>query len=559
MPQLAESELTARPHNLGSSEATVVCDRGWTLQYASPAAAAILGIPPELLHPGVNFLHLVLEAEGHQHGLSALLQSALESLDGATLLKSSLRSSFRAENDTVTQVDLHSIDRELFAVSLRSKMTPADRNIDALNRDALTGVGSRCFFQNQLLTKLSELATGTVESAAVILLDLDRFKMVNDTLGHSVGDDLLRLVSQRIRTEIAGNGVLARMGGDEFALLLAPSPPQQELDRLLSRLIDLVQRTYLIDGHVVHIGASIGIALAPQDSNDPRQLEKLADLALYDSKRRGRGMYSFFRPEMEKRAQDRRDLELELRKALVLRQFELHYQPEIDATTQSIMGLEALLRWRHPQRGLLMPGEFLAVAEEIGMASPLGEWVLKTICQEAKRWPKAIRFAVNISPRQFEGPDFVASVQRALLSAGIAAERIDIELTEDILLGNSSSVLATVQSLRSLGVRVTLDDFGTGVASLSQLVRLPFDKIKIDRSLIASNGGCAQNRAIIRAISALGSTLGISTLAEGVETQQHLEQVRAQGCHTVQGFYYSEAVPSTDLPNLFQRFVARSE
>ena len=431
--------------------------------------------------------------------------------------------------------------------------------ITTVYKDHLTGIGNRALFEDCLDRVSLRLTTGELDSAIVFFLDLDRFKIVNDTLGHAIGDDLLCLVSERLNKELGSSGTLARMGGDEFAILIAPSPDEEAVRKLAKRFIDLVQRTYLIEGHVVHVGASIGIALAPKDGTTRKQLLKRADLALYESKASGRGLFNFFASAMEDKAERRRALETDLRKALVLRQFEMHYQPQIDAGTRKITGLEALLRWRHPKRGLVLPSEFIALAEEIGMSIPIGEWVLKTICQEAKRWPTHLTVATNVSPHQFEMSDFAASIQRALVAAGIEGNRIEVEVTEDLLLRNAPSVPSTLEALNKMGVRVILDGFGTGVASLGQLVKLPFSKIKIDSSLISLQNENVSNRAIVRAISALGYTLGISTLAEGVESKEHLAHVQSEGCQTVQGFYYSEAVPASELGEFFLQLETASD
>lgn len=413
--------------------------------------------------------------------------------------------------------------------------------------DYLTGLASRERFEEELGRALKEVQTSRYKNACVLFLDLDRFKRVNDTLGHAVGDDLLRLVSDRLRGELDPEDVLARLGGDEFAILLAPSPDRTSLEQLSQRLIDLVQRTYLIEGHVVHVGTSIGIALSPEHGDSAKELLRRADLALYDSKNRGRGAFTFFNPELESKAMSRRALEMELRKAIVLRQLAVFYQPQVSVEKGEVTGFEALLRWRHPERGLLLPADFMPLAEEIGMTIPIGEWVLRTVCSEAKRWSDEFVFAVNISAQQFEDPAFPPSVRRALAKAGLQGPRLEIEVTEDILLRNDPSVPGTLDALREMGVLVTLDDFGTGVASLSQLAKLPFDKIKIDRSLVTLQRENPKNRAIIRAISALGQSLVIRTHAEGVESLDHLEQVRLDGCHSVQGFFYSEAVPAEQL------------
>jgi diguanylate cyclase (GGDEF)-like protein len=413
--------------------------------------------------------------------------------------------------------------------------------------DYLTGLVSRECFEYELRRSLEEVQAGRHPDACLFFLDLDRFKRVNDTLGHAVGDDLLRLVSERLRGELDPENILARLGGDEFAILLTPAPSRSSLEQLSQRLIELVQRTYLIEGHVVHVGTSIGIALCPEHGVSAKELLRRADLALYESKNRGRGAFTFFVPEFEYKALNRRGLETDLRKAIVLRQLAVFYQPQVSVETGGVIGFEALLRWRHPDRGLLLAADFMGLAEEIGMTSPICDWVLRTVCAEAKKWPHELVFAVNVSAQQFEDPAFPSSVRRALAKANLQGRRLEVEVTEDILLRNDPSVPGTLSALRELGVLVTLDDFGTGVASLSQLAKLPFDKIKIDRSLISLQREDPKNRAIVRAISALGQSLGIRTHAEGVESINHLEQVRLDGCHSVEGFFYSEAVLAEEL------------
>ena len=418
--------------------------------------------------------------------------------------------------------------------------------------DFLTGLATRERFEEELQRTAAEVEDGRVEDACLLFLDLDRFKRVNDTLGHAVGDDLLRLVSERLRSELRPGGVLARLGGDEFAILLAPAPDRAALQQLSQRLIDLIQRTYLIEGHVVHVGASLGIALCPEHGLSAKELLRRADLALYDSKNRGRGAFTFFVEEFEARALSRRTLETELRKAIVLRQLAVFYQPQVSVETGEVTGFEALLRWRHPKRGLLFPADFMPLAEEIGMTVSIGEWVLKSVCAEAKKWAESCGVGGVVGGPPLGGPTFPQAGGRALVKAGLEGRRLEIEVNEDVLLRNDPAVPSTLRNLRELGVLVTLDDFGTGVASLSQLAKLPFDKIKIDRSLIAMQQEDPRNRAIIRAISALGQSLGIRTHAEGVESLEHLEHVRLGGCDSVQGFLYSEAVPAEQLEPLMK-------
>jgi diguanylate cyclase (GGDEF)-like protein len=447
------------------------------------------------------------------------------------------------------EAELHLVQQSWTLSLLISRaQAGSHRSRRSQDEDTLTGAANRAFFDATLDAALE--ISGPTDRLTVLFLDLDRFKAVNDTLGHAVGDLLLRTVGDRLRTALRQSDLLARLGGDEFGILLQSELTQAELTELSRRLIDLLQRPYLIDGHIINIGASAGIASAPEDGTTRDQLLRSADLALYHSKATGRGTFTFFAPFLQERAQERRAMEFALRKALILKQFELHYQPQIDVEKQTIIGLEALLRWKHPERGLLLPGDFLKLAEEIGLASAIGQWVVKTACKDAAGWSQEITVAVNVSAQQFESPTFSESVQQALTKAGISGERLEIEVTEEILQRDNDRVRSTLEELKEMGVHVAIDSFGTGLASLSQLVKFPFNKIKIDRSLIGSSQNDTRSRAVLRAISALGQTLGIQTLAEGVETSDQLANVRAEGCSTVQGFYYSRAVPEHDLAEL---------
>ncbi len=414
---------------------------------------------------------------------------------------------------------------------------------DDVFQDHLTGVANRRYYERRLDDALrASKAAG--EITTVLLLDLDRFKAVNDSLGHAVGDALLRLVSQRMMSVLRDGDTLARMGGDEFGIILGPA---SDASQLAARLVDLVQRTYLVEGCPVNIGVSIGIATGPKDGGERSGLLKSADLALYQAKAIGRSCFVFFEPEMHARAQVRRSTELELRKALALRQFELHYRPQIDVLTTSLQGLEAVLQWRHPTRGLLPPSAFIPLAEEIGMILPIGEWVLKAVCREASRWPHDVTVSASVSPLQFESERFIAAMKQALDATGVPGNRLELTVTESILLRDGRSVLHALNSLRSMGVKVAIDSFGTGIASLSQMVDFPLDKIKIARSLVEEGGTGARERAIVRAIAALGASLGISTLVEGVSTREHLARIQMDGCSSVQGYLESHVVPASEL------------
>ncbi len=440
--------------------------------------------------------------------------------------------------------------------------------IELAMRDPLTGLANRQLFQERAGAALASVSSGAAAAPAdgaqeaaqhaVLLVDLDRFKAVNDTLGHPIGDGLLRLVSKRLHSLLRQQDIVARLGGDEFALMITPAPNAAGLGQLAKRIIDVLGRPYLVDGHLVNIGASIGIAVAPQDGQACDELLRSADLALYASKNTGRSRHSFFDGSMDARARARRALEIDLRKALALREFELHYQPQINLETNAVVGFEALLRWRHPERGLVSPLEFIPLAEEIGLIVPLGEWVLREACQEATRWPDSVSVAVNVSPFQFEDPDrLTRMIAASLASSGLPGSRLEIEITESVLLRNERSVLKSLHQLRAMDVRVAMDDFGTGYSSLSQLHSFPFDKIKIDRSFVNNTGDAAGQNAIIRAITALGVSLGMATIAEGVETPDQLLRIRAEGCTSVQGYLFSRPVPLDQVDGLIAAFPGR--
>ncbi len=438
----------------------------------------------------------------------------------------------------------------LFEPAPRSEAEAVQVNEFAL-RDSLTGLASRQYLED-IVGKLC--ARRPEEPVTLFLIDLDRFKAVNDTLGHPAGDALLRLVAERLKAAVRKDDIVARLGGDEFAVIIHPATTAEETVAIANRVLDLIQRTYLIEGQLVNIGASIGIANAPEHGNHYAPLMRSADLALYHSKSSGRATYHFFEDHMERRAQARRTSELELRRALALRQLELFYQPQVDTVNNRLVGFEALLRWRHPERGMIPPGEFLPIAEEIGVIVPIGDWVLRTACREAAKWPADITIAVNASPLQFDAGNFAECVKRALATTGLPGDRLEIEITEGIMLRNDETVLKTLHELRAMNVRIAMDDFGTGYASLSQLARFPFDKIKIDRSLAGFDGDNPKQRSIVRAITALGQSLGVDTLAEGVEDEHQLARLKLDGCTSVQGYFFSRPVPTSQLNQILEKF-----
>ncbi|NJO21786.1 MAG: EAL domain-containing protein [Sphingomonadales bacterium] len=414
--------------------------------------------------------------------------------------------------------------------------------------DALTDLPNRTLFAERVNAALQRLSKG--ERIAVLSLDLDRFKHVNDTLGHPVGDALLKVVAERLRRAVREGDTVARLGGDEFAVVQLAAPQLEGVTDLAQRIIDVLSAPYEIEGQQMVIGTSVGIAIAPTDGDTVAALLKSADVALYRAKTDGRGRYRFFETGMDAAMQARRQLELDLRAALVNGEFELHYQPIVGIATQEVTGFEALLRWRHPDRGLVSPASFIPLAEEVGLIVPIGEWVLRQACGDAAPWPNDITVAVNLSPAQFKSARLAETVLLALAASGLQPHRLELEITEGVLLVEHETTLGVLHQLRSLGVKIAMDDFGTGYSSLSYLRSFPFDKIKIDRSFIQGMAQDESSSAIVRAVVGLSSRLGMTTTAEGVETAKQLDEVRAEGCTEVQGFYFSAAKPASELSGL---------
>ncbi|MBX9588453.1 MAG: PAS-domain containing protein [Hyphomonadaceae bacterium] len=414
--------------------------------------------------------------------------------------------------------------------------------------DALTGLANRVLLNDKLEQALTRVKRG--DMVAVHLLDLDHFKNVNDTLGHPAGDKLLQDAACRLRALVRETDTIARMGGDEFAILQVAINQPADATALAQRVIESVSQPYEIDGRQVLIGTSVGIAIGPADGLASDQLMRNADLALYRAKDDGRGTYRFFEPDMDAQMRERRAMEYDLREALAAGEFELYYQPVVHLETNKISGFEALVRWRHPERGMVAPGAFIGLAEEIGFIVPLGEWVVRQACATAARWPEHIRISVNLSPVQFKNPGLVQVVLNALAASGLAADRLELEITESALLEDSDATLATLYRLRELGVRIAMDDFGTGYSSLAYLQSFPFDRIKIDRSFIKDIADGVGSLNIVRAMTALAKGLGMETTAEGVETTEQMDTVRSEGCTEMQGYLFSRPRPVSELDDL---------
>ena len=417
--------------------------------------------------------------------------------------------------------------------------------------DGLTDLPNRVLLRERIEEAL--VRVGRSGQIAILCLDLDHFKDINDTLGHPIGDALLTTVARRLAAVVRDGDTVARLGGDEFAIIQVGAEQPKGARALAERVIEAIGQPCLVEGHQIATAVSIGIALAPSDGSDTAHLLKAGDMALYRAKSDGRGIYRFFERGMDAQMQERRALEADLRKAIEAEQFELFYQPQFNLETNAISGFEALIRWLHPERGIVPPLEFIPLAEDAGLIVPIGEWVLKRACHDAVKWPSPAKVAVNLSPAQFRSTHLMQSVIAALAGSGLAANRLELEITESTLLADSAATLTTLHHLRAMGVRIAMDDFGTGYSSLSYLQSFPFDKIKIDRRFITDVNTDISSLAIIRAVTGLCASLGITTTAEGVETREQFDRVKAEGCDEVQGFLTGRPMPLVEALALMQR------
>jgi diguanylate cyclase (GGDEF)-like protein len=447
--------------------------------------------------------------------------------------------------------------RRLIDVNQQLKVEIADREeSQAISQflayhDSLTGLANRRLFKEQLGEALKNVSV-TPHPLAVMFLDLDGFKAVNDTLGHSVGDLLLKAVAVRLRDITPQTDRIARLGGDEFAILQMSSAQPSFSIGVAQKIIEVIGTPFCIDGHDVTVGASVGIAVAYPGEMDTENFLKSADLAMYSAKSEGRGTYRMFDPEMDAIVQARRVLERDMRTALAQDGFKLFYQPLVNLQTKKVTAFEALMRWEHPERGMVPPSEFIPVAEEMGLIVHLGEWALRRACAEAMGWPDEICVSVNLSPLQFAKGNLVSTVVSSLASSGLPASRLELEITESVLLEKSERNIEILTQLRELGVRISLDDFGTGYSSIGYLRSFPFDKIKIDQSFVRDLLVDEGSLAIVRAIAGLGVSFGMTTTAEGVETEEQMRCLNHEGCIEVQGFLYSKPVPDDEIVRLLE-------
>ncbi len=519
---------------------------------ANDRARKLLDLPDRLFADGPPSLESVFRfnAERGEYGLGNVEEQVAKRM---ALAKARTAHAFERERPDGTVIEVRGVPlADGGFVTTYMDVTERRRSqakiVHMALHDALTDLPNRVLLNERLEHALTRVKRG--EIVAVHLLDLDHFKTVNDTLGHPAGDQLLKMVTKRLQELVRETDTVARMGGDEFAVLQVAIGQPADATALALRIIEAVSAPYTIDGQRVVIGTSVGIAVGPSDGMSPDQLIRNSDLALYRAKADGRGTYRFFGPEMDAQMQARHLMEYDLRNALPAGEFELYYQPVVNLETNEISGVEALLRWRHPEKGIILPNAFIPVAEEIGFIVPLGEWAIRQACATAAKWPSDVRIAVNLSPIQFRNPGFVQVVLGALAASGLAADRLELEITESTLLQDSEATLSTLYQLRALGVRIAMDDFGTGYSSLSYLQSFPFDKIKIDRSFVKDIVDGVGSLNIVRAVAAMANGLGMATTAEGVETKEQLDTVRAEGCTEMQGFLFSRPVPAEEIEAL---------
>jgi len=522
--------------------------------------AEIYGLPPAMIAPGLTARELaaVLVKYGKVSAAEPEATLALrDNLGGKRKVGAFIQKLTDGRSISVSYApDPH----DGFVVTfedITARLAAEERVRHLAHYDTLTDLPNRVTFYEQMESILSGLRRG--ETFGILSLDLDHFKTVNDTLGHPIGDLMLKTVADRMRGCMRERDFVARLGGDEFVVVQVPADGPTSLPRLASRLIESVGAPYELEGHQIVIGLSIGIALSPADGIEPDVLLKNADLALYRAKADGGGTYRFFEAEMDARMQARRALEMDLRKAVLKNEFELNYQPIIDVKSGAITSCEALIRWRHPERGMIPPMEFIPVAEETGMIVPIGEWVLAQACIEAMRWPKHIGVSVNLSPAQFKSRNLVQAIKNAIADSGLPAQRLELEITELVLLQETEGAFAILHQLRDLGIKIAMDDFGTGYSSLGYLRGFPFNKIKIDQSFIRDLSSKEDSLAIVRAVVGLSSSLGITTTAEGVETKEQLARLTTEGCDEAQGFLFSEPRSASEVEKLLHELPAKAE
>ena len=509
----------------------------------------VLRINPEAVRPGTRVHRLLRESV--RAGIFSIADLSRISVDVKRCLSKNIHAPvFVQSRDSRTlALTFRAMDNggSVVLVDDVTEQKNAEARIEYLARyDALTGLPNRSFFRDEINRIIKHMSREG--SCAILFIDLDEFKQINDTLGHSTGDTLLRKVAERLRGVVRATDIIARLGGDEFVILQLPLNSPDDASNLARRIVGELSQPYEVDGNELVIGASIGIALSPKDGTQADVLLKSADLALYRAKSDGRSGWRFFEPEMDARVKARRKLELDLRSALANDAFELYYQPIIDLKTEKICACEALLRWPHPERGMISPAEFIPVAEEMGLIVEIGSYVLRKACMEAMAWPNDVCVAVNLSPIQFRRGNVVGAVWQALTSSGLAASRLQVEITESVLIQDTEATCATLARLSDLGVTISLDDFGTGYSSLSYLNTFPFNKLKIDRSFVLGIETSERSRTLLSGVARLSAELGLTVVVEGIETDDQLRLIRKDlHINEAQGFLFCKPMPGRQI------------
>ncbi|WP_439646555.1 putative bifunctional diguanylate cyclase/phosphodiesterase [Sphingomonas soli] len=527
---------------------------------ANPRFSVSLGADPKTIN-GTPFLQLLAGSTWEAGNFAAGLRELAEKLKAR-----------EAFHDILLPVEVHGEERwwEISASprfddggsfcgfrGVGSDVTERRKSADKINRmarfDTLTGLPNRLLINETLAHAMSE-AEKWGSRCAFMMIDLDRFKAVNDTLGHPMGDRLLGRVSERLKQLMTQNEMIGRLGGDEFAVVVRDANDTARVERLAQAIVDALSHPYEVDAHTLYIGCSIGLATGPRDGRTAEMLIRSADLALYRSKDAGGGVFHAYEPQLHMAAEERRVLEIALRNAVDNGEMHLNYQPVVSAETGQLTGFEALLRWVHPEFGNISPAKFVPLAEEARLIAPIGEWVLRTACDEAARWDLPVRVAVNVSPEQLHNPAFVGIVTQALAQSGLPPERLELEVTEGVFMREGTMAIQVLEKILDLGIRLSLDDFGTGFSSLGYLARTRFSSIKIDRSFVqGASQGTKEAIAIIRAVVALADSLGMATTAEGVETEEEHHMVQALGCTKVQGYYFGRPLPTHEARALAMR------
>ena len=519
----------------------------------------LLDLPPQFLTAPPRFDKLVRYQQSRGEFVNANIDEGVDPLDvfGPNDIAGKFNMYERSRPDgtiivvRTTRLDGGGFVRTFTDITARRQAQTEVQKLAC--EDALTGLANR-----RVLTEtIDRLTAGSNQNFGVLCLDLDRFKNVNDTMGHAVGDQLLKAVAGRLRAALRPTDLVARLGGDEFAVVLREIKSARTCRIVVQRLVEAIGRPYDIDGRQILIGTSIGVAIGPADGQSTNDLLIAADLALYAAKAAGRGRYQFFAKEMNEEIKARQTIEGDLRIAITEQQLELHYQPIVNLKDNTVAGFEALARWTHPVKGPIAPDKFIPIAEDTGLIMVLGEWALREACRQAMKWPCEIGVAVNLSPLQFGNADLVKTVETVLLDTGLAASRLELEITEGLLMRNTERTVAILHGLRKLGVRIAMDDFGTGFSSLSYLQSFPFDRIKVDRSFVSKLGTTASAASVIKAVVEIAAASGMQTTAEGVETEEQRARLEALGYNEAQGYLFSRPLPLAQVAGVIAAWQRR--